>query len=172
MRLEYWCAGVVFLWGAVTAGVMAEDSPPSLKQDVHASRQEEGHRLEIVTKEGESHVFNVEVAFTPDQQRRGLMFRTELAADGGMLFDFRSAQNVSMWMKNTLIPLDMLFIDSTGTVAFIAENTTPESTAVISSTVPVRWVLEVAGGTASRLRIRAGDRVEGPDIQGVPWRSR
>lgn len=168
MRLIYWCAGVVFLWSATISSVGAESPPSHPDRNAHPTRQEEGHRLEIVTQEGNVHVFNVEVAFTPDQQRRGLMFRTDLAADGGMLFDFRTAQNVSMWMKNTLIPLDMFFIDSTGRVTFIAENTTPESTSVISSTVPVRWVLEVAGGTASRLKIKAGDHIGGAYIQGVP----
>lgn len=116
-------------------------------------------RIEPVGRSGKQHVFKVESAQTPEMRALGLMFRRDLAADAGMLFDFGQAQPVSMWMKNTLIPLDMLFIDADGRIVNIAERTVPGSLAGISSQGPVRFVLELNGGTAARLGLRAGDRV-------------
>ena len=117
--------------------------------------------LEIVSSGG-VHVFSVELATNDEERERGLMFRKSLPEGQGMLFDFAAEQNVSMWMKNTLIPLDMFFIRGDGRIARIAENTEPMSTRIISSGVPVLAVLEVAGGTASKLGIKAGDRVAHP----------
>lgn len=116
----------------------------------------------IIRTDGGDHVFRVEMAVTPEERRQGLMFRDHLGPDRGMLFDNGRDQVATMWMKNTLISLDMLFIDRDGRIASIAENTEPLSTAVISSGVPVRAVLEVPGGTAARLDIRTGDRVSHP----------
>lgn len=112
----------------------------------------------------ERHEFQVEVADEPDERAYGLMNRFELAPDGGMLFDFGETRPVHMWMKNTYIPLDMLFIRADGTIHRIAANTVPRSLAVVSSGQPVRFVLEVAGGTAARLGIKRGDKVEHPLI--------
>jgi uncharacterized membrane protein (UPF0127 family) len=106
-----------------------------------------------------THRFRVEVAVNDAERARGLMFRRELAADAGMLFDFNVTQPVSMWMKNTLLPLDMLFVAEDGRVVNIAERTIPGSLTPIPSEEPVRFVIELAGGTAARLRLRAGDRV-------------
>ena len=103
--------------------------------------------------------FNIEMAISRRQQSQGLMFRRSLAADAGMLFDYRIPQRISMWMKNTFIPLDMIFIDQDGKVINIAERAIPHSEVVISSKTPARAVLEVNGGTASRLGIRSGDQV-------------
>ncbi len=103
--------------------------------------------------------FNIEMAISRRQQSQGLMFRRSLAADAGMLFDYRIPQRISMWMKNTFIPLDMIFIDQDGKVINIAERTIPRSEVVFSSKTPARAVLEVNGGTASRLGIRSGDQV-------------
>ncbi len=114
--------------------------------------------LEIVSKSG-VHVFSVEIADSSAEREKGLMFRKNLPDGQGMLFDFDSEQDIAMWMKNTYIPLDMIFIRGDGRISRIAENTTPLSTAIISSEGPVRAVLEVAGGTASRLGIAPGDRV-------------
>ncbi|WP_051661367.1 DUF192 domain-containing protein [Bosea sp. 117] len=122
---------------------------------VHAASFEP---LTIQTKRGPA-AFTVEIAVTPDERAKGLMYRTELKPDAGMLFDFRADQPVYMWMKNTYIPLDMVFIRSDGHVAAIAENTTPLSTETISSGGPVRAVLELAGGTAKARGIAVGDRV-------------
>ena len=106
-----------------------------------------------------THRFTVEVARTPRQHSQGLMYRRRLAADTGMLFIYSQTQLVVMWMKNTLIPLDMLFIAADGTIKHIAERAVPHSRESISSGQPVLAVLEINGGMASRLKIRVGDRV-------------
>jgi uncharacterized membrane protein (UPF0127 family) len=117
-------------------------------------------RLTIVTKDGQRHEFNVEMALTPDQQTVGLMFRKEVPADGGMLFDWGAPRESTMWMRNTVAPLDMIFINADGTIRRIAENTIPGSLATIDSRGPVRATLELAAGTARRLNIHVGDKVE------------
>lgn len=115
-------------------------------------------RLEIITRGGVQ-VFDVEMAVTPDQRSKGLMFRKELPEGRGMLFDFAEETVISMWMRNTYIPLDMIFIRADGRIARIAENTTPLSEAIISSGAPVKGVLEVIAGTAKKFGIAPGDRV-------------
>lgn len=100
-----------------------------------------------------SYRFDVEVARTIEEQRQGLMFRTNLPADGGMLFVYDKPQIASFWMKNTVIPLDMIFIRVDGSIDRIAENTIPESLEPVASGGEVAAVLEVAGGTAARLGI-------------------
>jgi uncharacterized membrane protein (UPF0127 family) len=115
-------------------------------------------RLTIDTDHG-AQVFSVELATTPEQIARGLMFRRNLPAGAGMLFVYPDARPVAFWMKNTLIPLDMLFIAGDGTVSRIVERTVPLSETPISSVDAVRAVLEVNGGTAARLGIRPGDIV-------------
>ena len=117
--------------------------------------------LSVVTGRG-SYDFSVELAITPEQREQGLQGRRDLAPGTGMLFDFKSPRPVYMWMKNTFIPLDMLFIDAEGRVANIAERTVPMSLATIASHGPVRAVLELNGGTARRLGIKPGDRVLHP----------
>jgi uncharacterized membrane protein (UPF0127 family) len=116
-------------------------------------------KLEIVTRDGVRHPFNVEMALTQDQQTVGLMFRPSVPADGGMLFDWHVERRSEMWMRNTVAPLDMVFIAADGTVRAIAENTVPQSLAVIDSRLPVRATLELAAGTTARLNIRVGDKV-------------
>ena len=101
----------------------------------------------------------VELAVTPAQRAQGLMYRERLPADAGMLFLYSAMQPVSMWMKNTLLPLDMLFIAEDGRIVRIAERAVPGSTATISSMQPARAVLELNGGTAARLKIQVGDRI-------------
>ncbi|HYZ65044.1 MAG TPA: DUF192 domain-containing protein [Acetobacteraceae bacterium] len=125
-------------------------------------------KLTIVTRDGTRHDFNVEMALTPDQQTVGLMFRKEVPPDGGMLFDWGTPRESTMWMRNTVAPLDMVFINADGTVRRIAENTVPESLATIDSGGPVRATLELAAGTARRLGIRVGDKVEQRIFQAKP----
>lgn len=115
--------------------------------------------LEIVTADGRHLPFGVEMAVEPQQRALGLMFRQKLAADAGMLFDFQAEQDIVMWMKNTFIPLDMLFIRGDGTIHHIAERTVPHSLETVGSRGKVRAVLEINGGTAARLGIRPGDRL-------------
>lgn len=117
--------------------------------------------LEIVTKSGVK-VFNVEIARTAEERERGLMYRKELPDGQGMLFDFSPEQEVSMWMKNTYVSLDMIFIRADGRILRIADNTKPLSERIISSGGPVKAVLEVVAGTARKDGIAAGDRVASP----------
>ena len=118
----------------------------------------EQDRLAIATAGG-AQQFAVELAVTSEQRAQGLMYRERLPADAGMLFLYPAARQIAMWMKNTLIPLDMLFIGDDGRILHIAERAIPGSTATISSMQPARAVLELNGGTAARLKIQVGDRV-------------
>ncbi len=106
--------------------------------------------------------FLVEMAVSPAQRSQGLMFRESLEEDRGMLFDFGRPQRATMWMRNTYVPLDMLFIDAHGQITQIAANTQPLSDAVIASRELVRAVLELRGGVSAKLGIKPGDRVIHP----------
>ena len=138
--------------GLTLACALLLSSLPVLAQDGKLER------VEIVTRSG-VHVFDVEMAVTPEERSKGLMFRRELPPGRGMLFDFQGEGPIAMWMKNTYISLDMIFIRADGRIARIAENTVPHSEATISSGAPVKAVLEVVAGTAKRLGIAPGDRV-------------
>ncbi|MBR1220294.1 DUF192 domain-containing protein [Bradyrhizobium sp. U87765 SZCCT0131] len=146
-RTQAWLVALVVLCGGALAW-----------RPVAAADRE---NLEIVTQSGVQ-VFSVEVMRTDEERARGLMFRQSLPDGQGMLFDFNPEQPVSMWMKNTLIPLDMIFIQSDGRILRIAENTQVQSEKIISSSGPVRGVLEVIAGTAKKLKIRPGDKVAHP----------
>ena len=104
--------------------------------------------------------FNLEIADTPAQREKGLMFRTELAPDAGMLFDYHQEQQASFWMQNTLIPLDMVFIAADGTVKTVHVNARPLDTTPIPSEVPIRFVLEIAGGRSQEIGLKVGDKFE------------
>jgi uncharacterized membrane protein (UPF0127 family) len=121
--------------------------------------------LEIVTKSG-VHVFSVEMATTEEEKTTGLMYRKELADGKGMLFDFTPPQEVSMWMKNTYISLDMIFIRADGRILRIAQNTETLSTKIIPSGGLAAGVLEVIAGTAQKYGIQPGDRVAHPLFNG------
>lgn len=112
-----------------------------------------------IESQGRTHRFTVEMAATPEQQATGLMYRTALAPDRGMIFPFAPPRPASFWMRNTLIPLDMIFIRSDGTIANIAVNTVPLSEQPVTSDGTVAAVLEIAGGRSVELGIAAGDRV-------------
>ncbi len=146
MRLYKFLFLTVCLWHALFLNACAEDITFSTAP------------LTIITQQENLH-FTVEVATTPQQEELGLMFRKNLAELHGMLFDFGKPRHVDMWMKNTLIPLDMLFIDDKGIVTQIVANAKPESTDIIASTEDAAEVLELAGGAAARYHIAKGDKV-------------
>lgn len=116
--------------------------------------------LTIVGADGTRHDFSVELARTPREQEVGLMFRTSVADHGGMLFVWPVPQRSQMWMENTLVPLDMVFIAPDGRIDSIAENTVPKSLDVISSDGVVAATLELQGGLTAKLGINVGDKVE------------
>jgi uncharacterized membrane protein (UPF0127 family) len=140
-------------------GAMAQGSQDKAAAQSAAETQE----LVIATKGGERRL-SVEIADNDPERSKGLMFRRSMPDDSGMLFDFVTDRPVSMWMKNTYIPLDMLFIGSDGVIGSIAQRTTPLSERTISSNGPVRYVLEINGGLSDKLGIRPGDRVAAPAI--------
>lgn len=129
---------------------------PAVAQTVTFSRD----AAVIVTADGRRHDVAIELASTPEQLAQGLMFRRDLPAGSGMLFDFGSSRPVSMWMKNTLIPLDMLFMDRAGRVVYVEQYAVPGSLEARGPAEPVLGVLELPAGTARRLGIHPGDRVE------------
>ena len=114
--------------------------------------------LTIVSANGR-HRFKIELAETPEQMAQGLMFRRSLAENAGMLFDYKIPTEATMWMRNTLIPLDMLFVDARGRIVNIHQRAVPQSLDVIAAAAPVRAVIELNGGTAARLGIAPGDEV-------------
>lgn len=134
---------------------------PAAVPTVHAQEAARTEPLAIATRAGPQR-FEVEVMRNDADRARGLMFRRSMAPNHGMLFDFERVEPVAMWMKNTYLPLDMLFIRPDGTVARVAADTEPLSTRTILSGEPVLAVLELNAGTAARLGIRPGDKVEHP----------
>jgi uncharacterized membrane protein (UPF0127 family) len=136
---------------------LATGPSPALAQ---AAAPAAGLEQLVIVSGGTRHVFQVEVMRTPDQRAKGLMYRNYMPEDRGMLFDFARTEPVAMWMQNTYIPLDMLFIRANGTISRIAERTEPMSTRTIPSGEPVLSVLEINGGVAEKLGIKPGDKVE------------
>ncbi len=128
---------------------------------VHAQATFERSTLTIETL-GESHEFDIELALTPAQQAQGLMFRRQMAPDAGMLFYHPRDTVATMWMRNTFLPLDMLFVAADGRIVHIVERTVPQSLTTISAGRPVRAVLELNAGTVRRLAIGDGDRLIHP----------
>jgi hypothetical protein len=116
----------------------------------------------IVRADGERLDFSLELANEPEEISTGLMFRDSLPERGGMIFDFGAPRVTGMWMLNTRIPLDMLFVDETGLVVAVAHETVPHSTRSVSAGVRVKSVIELAGGQARALGLAPGDRVEHP----------
>lgn len=117
------------------------------------------HEVLTVHSDNGNHRFSVEVAATPEQQQRGLMFRRSLAPDQGMIFPYDPPQEVGFWMKNTFIPLDMIFIRQDGTIARIA-HAQPLTLDSVPSGEPVSAVLEIRAGRAAQLGIKEGDRLD------------
>jgi len=116
--------------------------------------------LTIVQPGGKTLTFQVELADTPEKSELGLMYRKEMAKDHGMIFDFGPPRETQMWMKNTFIPLDMVFFDNTGLVTSIVENARPFSERLIDPGIPVRGVIEFNGGVVKAMGIKPGDKVQ------------
>ena len=144
-------AFAVFIVAAAACIVASSQTARSAEQQI----------VEIASKTG-VHVFSVDLAVTDEERARGLMYRQSVPESYGMLFDFKRDQEVDMWMKNTYVSLDMIFIQSDGRIRRIAENTETQSEKIIPSGGQVRAVLEVVAGTARKLGIEPGDRVASP----------
>jgi len=154
-RVRNFCCGAVLALGFFGIAAAADSKPqPKLPTET----------LVIINHQGKPYKFTVELATTPRQQETGLMFRTSVAANAGMLFPWFPARVSEMWMKNTLVPLDMVFVGSDGTIRHISEDTVPESLRVISSGVPVAATLELQGGITAKDDIVVGDKVIAPQF--------
>jgi uncharacterized membrane protein (UPF0127 family) len=151
----------VFAFVMLGAGLLAAAGPSGRAAAQSPAPSGELEAVTLVTASGE-HVFQVEVMRTDEQRARGLMFRKHLPADRGMLFDFKTEQRVMMWMRNTYISLDMVFIARDGTVVNVAQDTEPLSERTIPSAGPALAVLEVNAGVARRIGLKAGDKVRHP----------
>jgi len=149
-RFGYWVLGVAF-------AIVLAFSPSAPRAQMPLSFAKS--TVTVVTKDGK-HTFDVELAENEAQRERGLMFRREMAANAGMLFDYEVPRRTAMWMKNTIIPLDMLFIDRHGRIINIVERAVPGSLTVIPSRGRILGVLELNAGTVRRLGIETGDTVE------------
>lgn len=160
MRINAFLPKLVLVLTIVLSGAACAGSD----RGEQARRNTDTDTLVIYADTGE-HRFDIELADDDEERRLGLMYRTELADDAGMLFDFGDPQPVSMWMKNTLISLDMAFIDEEGVIRRIAANTTPRSLDSIPSGANVIAVLEVNGGLLERLGVEEGDKVAHPIFQ-------
>ncbi len=142
-------AALFLLLAGALAGVVVAQQEMTFPRD----------ELSIRTAAGQAYKFSMELAVTDAQREHGLMYRKEMAPDHGMLFDFGTARPVSMWMENTILPLDMLFIQGDGTISNIHENAVPFSRDVIDSRGPVKFVLELNAGRAKALGLKIGDKV-------------
>jgi uncharacterized protein len=153
LRLAAAFAMAALIFGPVAPRVVAEEQTAPVQTE----------RLEIVTATG-PHAFNVEVARSEKDRARGLMFRRSLPQDHGMLFLFENERPIAMWMKNTYIPLDMVFVSRKGRVTSVARGAIPLSEAVIPSGGPVYAVIELAAGAANAIGLSVGDQVRHPEF--------
>jgi uncharacterized membrane protein (UPF0127 family) len=121
-----------------------------------------------LTSDTGAHHFQIEIADDDSERAKGLMYRTELGPDAGMLFDFYEERPVSFWMRNTLIPLDMIFVKANGRIVNIHVNAKPHDPTPIPSAAPVRFVFEIAGGRAAQIGLKAGDMMTHPRVTATP----
>lgn len=162
--------GLALAFAAALAGCGATPQPAVSQQQQQPQLRTAPSGLALAPLEIRSATrrfpFTVEIASTEDEQAQGLMFRRQLGPNEGMIFPFATSRMASFWMKNTLIPLDMIFIRSDGTIAMIAPNTVPQSLTPVGPGEPVSAVLEIPGGRAAELGIAEGDRVIWSDPRG------
>ncbi|MDZ4761718.1 MAG: DUF192 domain-containing protein [Alphaproteobacteria bacterium] len=147
---------------------LAACAAPQVPQ-VAAPRNLPGPRGPLTIVSGDkTHAFEVELADTPAETEMGLMYRTDMAKNHGMIFDFGAPKETGMWMKNCLFPQDMLFLDTDGAILAIAVNARPGSERIISPGIPVRSVLELRGGVVAELGLKPGDKVRHPIFTPAP----
>lgn len=158
--MKRWFGLFIFIAGLMlgAATSSAQDSPLNVPVDAQP--------LKIIMATGEKS-FDLEIADTEQKRSRGLMYRTDFPLNRAMIFVFDNPQPVMMWMANTPLPLDMLFVRSDGTIARVAQKTTPFSEDIVSSGEPVSFVIEINAGVAAMLGIKAGDKVQHPIICGA-----
>jgi uncharacterized protein len=147
---------IILCLGIILAGVIISGS--SVRQGIQGQTLKQ-EQLVIVNAQQQKHTFRIDIAQTVEQLQKGLMYREHIDADYGMLFVYTRVQETAMWMKNTPIPLDMLFIDNDGKILWIAENAKPYDERAISSHFPIRATLELKGGEVARRGIMRGDTV-------------
>lgn len=158
MFVAVFAAIFLFVWFYLSVTAPAEAGEP-LRVEAASAAAFEIETLSVRTRGGQAFDFRVEVARTLTQQRLGLMHRTDLAADAGMIFVYDPPRQAAMWMKNTRIALDMLFAGTNGTVFYIHENAQPMSENLIVAPGVAAYVLELPGGTVRRLGLGVGDRL-------------
>ncbi|MBY5419027.1 DUF192 domain-containing protein [Rhizobium leguminosarum] len=149
----------LILFDAIRSGLLALFFMVALPALADEEMRFDKEPLLIQTAAGKVLHFTVEIAATPDQRARGLMFRKTMADDAGMIFDFDQPRRVTMWMENTILPLDMLFADDTGTIRHVKEKAVPYSRDIIDSMVAVKYVVELNAGIVAKLGIKPGDRI-------------
>jgi uncharacterized protein len=163
---------VLALLGCRAETQLPADPPATVEEagaEQQADQQSTAETISVTVRTAAGdRLFDVETAITPEEQRRGLMFRESLPENGGMIFPFDFPRLASFWMRNTLIPLDMIFIRSDGVITNIAAETVPYSLDSYYSTEPVIAVLEIDGGRSAELGIAAGDHVSWPDGPALP----
>lgn len=152
------CVLFLFVWFYMAVTMPADAAEPPAPPRVEDVTFERG-LVQLRSRFGGAYAFDVEIATTPEQQSLGLMYRTELAAKTGMLFVYKPPRRIAMWMKNTHIPLDMLFINRKGTVFYIFSNAVPLSEELIPAPADAAFVLEVPAGTVKALGLEVGDRL-------------
>ncbi len=118
------------------------------------------YQLVIISQNGDEYKFDIDIANTMQKRKKGLMYRSSIPSDAGMLFLSDKSQKWSMWMKNTFVPLDMLFFDENNKIIYIKENVEEKSLDIVSCPYPAKGVIELNGGSIKRLGIKAGDRIE------------
>lgn len=157
------------LLGCRAESQLPADPPAAVEAQQQPSDEAAAETIPVTVRTADGdRLFDVETAITPDEQRRGLMFRESLPENGGMIFPFEFPRLASFWMRNTLIPLDMIFIRADGVITNIAAETVPYTLDSYYSTEPVIAVLEIDGGRSAELGIAAGDRVSWPDGPALP----
>jgi uncharacterized membrane protein (UPF0127 family) len=158
----------LLLCGLIAAAVAACASGEGPRAADPRNPQGPQQPLEVATSSGKVVRFKVEVVDTPDSRERGLMYRRSLARNAGMLFDFKTPRPVAFWMRNTFIPLDIVFIRQDGVVANIAREAKPFDETPLPSSGPVVGVLEINGGEAARIGLKEGDLVRHPIFGNLP----